>query len=312
MNKREILLSLLNPGTSTPYIPAAFFLHFDPAYQHGQAAIDKHLEYFRYTGMDFVKIQYETHFPILPEITKPDDWVRMPCYGKDFYEDQINIAKGLVTAAGKDALVIMTLYSPFMCAGHSVGKNVLFEHLKKNPEKTKKGIEIITESLMLFVKGCIEVGIDGFYHSTQGGETNRFESSPIFKECIKPYDLALMEEIERSCKFNILHICDYEGGYTDLTPFQDYPGHIVNCSLKLGEKNLTGKEVSRMFDKPFMGGLDRHGIVTSGNKEEIERAVKAVCQDAPEKFILGADCTLPGDIDWDNIKTAIQTAHSFR
>jgi uroporphyrinogen decarboxylase len=34
-------------------------------------------------------------------------------------------------------------------------------------------------------------------------------------------------------------------------------------------------------------------------------------QDAPERFILGADCTLPGDVDWDNIKTAIATAHDY-
>jgi uroporphyrinogen decarboxylase len=32
-------------------------------------------------------------------------------------------------------------------------------------------------------------------------------------------------------------------------------------------------------------------------------------QDAPPRYIMGADCTLPGDIDWDNIRTAINTAH---
>lgn len=312
MNKREILLSLLNPDTPTPYIPAAFFLHFDPVYHRGQAAVDKHLEYFQSTGMDFVKIQYENRYPLIPEITQPADWGKMPCYGRDFYKDQINIVKGLVDAAGKEALVIMTLYSPFMCAGHSTGKKVLFEHLKENPEKTKKGIEIITASLMGFVKGCIQAGIDGFYHSTQGGETDRFEGSSIFEECIKPYDLALMEEIERSCEFNILHICDYEGGYTDLAPFLDYPGHVVNCSLKLGEKTLAGKEVSRMFGRPFMGGLDRHGVIASGGKEDVIATVKTVCQDAPAKFILGADCTLPSKINWNIIRAAIETAHAYR
>ena len=125
------------------------------------------------------------------------------------------------------------------------------------------------------------------------------------------YD-SFMEEIARSCPFNILHVCDYEGGYSDLTPFLEYPGHVVNASLQLGEKTLTGKEVSEMFGRPFMGGLDRHGIITSGRQVDIAGAVKAVCQDAPQKFILGADCTVPGDIDWDHIKTAIETAHSFR
>ena len=66
MNKRDAVLSLLGPGPKPDTIPAAFFLHFGPDYQSGQAAVDRHLEYFRYTNMDFVKIQYEKHFPRLP------------------------------------------------------------------------------------------------------------------------------------------------------------------------------------------------------------------------------------------------------
>lgn len=313
MNNRDFVLSVLDDESmEKPYIPAGFFIHFDPKFHRGQAAIDKHLEYFNYTGMDFVKIQYETRFPIRPEITKPAEWAKMPCYDVDFFADQINIAKGLVEAAGKDALVLMTLYSPFMCAGQSVGKTILPEHLKENPDQTKKGIEIIADSLLTFVKGCIEVGIDGFYHSTQGGETYHFEGSPIFEECIRPNDLAVMEEIERSCEFNILHVCDYEGGYTDLSPFVDYPGHVVNVNPQVGLDTLTGHEIAEMFGRPFMGGLDRHGVIVAGGEEEIEQEVNAVCQQAPTKFILGADCTLPGDIDWRNIRIAIDAAHKFQ
>ena len=69
MNKREMVLSLLDKAKKQEYFPAAFFLHFDELYQRGQAAVDKHLEYFRHTGMDFVKIQYENKFPVRPEIT---------------------------------------------------------------------------------------------------------------------------------------------------------------------------------------------------------------------------------------------------
>ena len=64
-----------------------------------------------------------------------------------------------------------------------------------------------------------------------------------------------------------------------------------------------------MFGRPYMGGMDRKGILVSGNKSEIKQRVKELLQDAPDQFILGADCTLPSDIDWDNIKTAIATAH---
>lgn len=312
MNKREVVLSILDPNQDTPYIPAGFFLHFDQNDHRGQAAINRHMQFFQYTEMDFVKIQYELRFPYQPEINKPQDWSKIPLYADDFFADQWRVAEGLVNAAGKDALVIMTLYSPFMCAGQAVNKKFIDQHIREAPDQVKIGMETITESLMIFVKGCIQRGIDGFYHSTQGAETFRFGGSPLFDECIKPYDLALMEEVNRSSEFNILHVCDYHGGYADLSPFLDYPGDVINCSLDLGPQKLTGKDVSNFFKKPFMGGLERKGIIVSGNKTQIEEAVEIVIANAPDKFILGADCTLPGDIHWDNIKTAIAYAHNHK
>jgi uroporphyrinogen decarboxylase len=61
-----------------------------------------------------------------------------------------------------------------------------------------------------------------------------------------------------------------------------------------------------------MGGMDRKGLIVAGNDEEITGTVEDVLREAPARFILGADCTLPGDIDWHNIRTAISTAHAWR
>jgi uroporphyrinogen decarboxylase len=105
-------------------------------------------------------------------------------------------------------------------------------------------------------------------------------------------------------------VCDYSGGYSDLTPFLDYPGHVVNCSLSVGTRTMTPQEVSDMFGRPYMGGLDRHGTIVSGNTDEITQTVQDVLGQASDKFFLAADCTLPSDIDWDNIRTAIAVAHN--
>ncbi len=310
MNKRDSMLSFLKGLSPPSYAPAAFFLHFDPLFHKGQAAVDKHMAYFHHTGMDFVKIQYEHVFPQLPEIQTPDDWALMPLYGADFYREPLKVVRGLVEAAKDEALVILTLYSPFMCAGHTTSDATITEHLKKDPEKVKAGLEIITESLLRFVKACIRIGVDGFYASTQGGEAHRFKDPTLFETYIKPYDRVLMQEINRACPFNILHICDYHGGYDDLMPFLDYPGHVVNCSLQVGETTLSPSEAAQLFKRPFMGGLDRHGVITSGDKAAIKARVQTVLDSAPERFVLGADCTLPSDIDWDDVRLAITTAHN--
>jgi uroporphyrinogen decarboxylase len=208
-------------------------------------------------------------------------------------------------------LVIVTLYSPFMCAGHTTSEQIINRHIRENPAKAKKGIELIAESLLIFVKECIKLGVDGFYTSTQGGESHRFSDPALFLECIKPADVMVMEEINRKCIFNVLHVCDYHDGYHDLTPFLDYPGQVVNCSLQLGDHTITGKEVSRMFKRPYMGGIERKGIIATGSQSKIQEAVLGLLKDKPEKYILAADCTLPGDANWENIRTAIRTAHEF-
>jgi uroporphyrinogen decarboxylase len=312
MNKRDMMLGLLTPGAVLPTVPAAFFLHFGEAYREGPAAVERHLAYFRHTGMDFVKIQYEHAFPHLPKIRRPEDWRTMPRYGDDFYAAPLAVVEGLVKAAKDEALVLVTLYSPFMCAGHTTSDTLITEHLRSDPETVRVGMEIITESLLSFVRGCIRLGVDGFYASSQGGEAQRFAGTTIFESYVKPYDLLLMNEISATCPFNILHICDYCGGYDDLTPFLDYPGDVVNCSLGLGTRTMTPKEAAALFGRPWMGGMDRHGAIASGDHAAIRAEVAELLDIAPARFILGADCTVPGDTNWDAIRTAVDAAHEGR
>lgn len=312
MNKRDLVLSILEPGYKPAAHPAAFFLHFDPRYHRGQAAVDKHLEYFHYTGMDFVKIQYEHKFPLLPEIQRPEDWAKMPSFDLDFFAEPLQVVEGLVKAAKTEALVILTLYSPFMFAGQVVTPPVLEAHINENPEQVKKGMEIITASLMGFVKECIRLGLDGFYTSTQGGEVGRFDNPALFEACIRPYDLALIEEINRMCVFNILHVCDYHLPYRDLTPYTGYPGQVVNASLELTGGQTTPRAVAKQFGRPFMGGMNRLGLLATGSLAEVRQAAIEALQDAPERFILGADCTVPANTPWDNLKVAIETAHHYQ
>jgi uroporphyrinogen decarboxylase len=311
MNRRDLMLSLINDKTVPETIPAAFFMHFDENHKLGRAAIEKHLEFFRQTGMDLVKIQYEQIQPPGMPIRKQEDWAQVPLYEEAYFEATFSVVEGLVKAAKREALVVMTLYSPFMWACQYDRTADINTHMKENPDSVAKGLTIMTENVLRLVRGCKRLGVDGFYASTQGGEAFRFADAGIFRKYIKPTDLAVWDEI-RDCPFNILHVCDYEGGYADLSPFLDYPGPVVNCSLKLGERNMTAKEASQLFGRPFMGGLERKGVITTGDAEAIRQEVGAVLADIPERFILAADCTVPGETPWENLKTAIATAHQYR
>lgn len=308
-NKRERMLQWLAGQTDPHYTPAAFFLHFGPEYKNGSAAAQKHLDFFRQTDMDFVKIQFEQTYERQPFLQKPTDWSKLTLRKIDFYEPLIQTVRDLVKAAKKESLILMTLYSPFMSAGQCSTPPVLKQHLLEAPDQVKRGLEILSESQMIFVRACIDAGVDGFYMSTQGSEKQRFGGSPIFANYIKPFDLVAMNAATTACPFNILHVCDYVAPYANYDAVLDYPGHLVNCNTKLLDREMTPREIARLFKRPYMGGLDRHGILATGTPTQVEAEIRRVARQAPGQFILGADCTVAAETDWQRLRHAIGVAH---
>jgi uroporphyrinogen decarboxylase len=308
-NKRERMLAWL-AGQGTPnYTPAAFFLHFGDDYKAGSAAAKRHLEFFRHTDMDFVKIQFEQTYSRQEFLQQPSDWSKLKLARLDFYEPQLQTIRELVKAEKKNSLILMTLYSPFMCAGHCATAPVLLRHLEENPEAVKKGLEILTESQLLFVRACIKEGVDGFYASTQGSEAKRFSNPAIFTKYVKPFDLVSIKEAATACPFNILHVCDFVAPYANYDAVYDYPGHVVNCNVKLADRQISAQEIAQRFKRPFMGGMDRHGIIATGTPAQVEAEIQRVVKTSPRPFLLGADCTVEADTSWDRLKHAISVAH---
>jgi uroporphyrinogen decarboxylase len=72
----------------------------------------------------------------------------------------------------------------------------------------------------------------------------------------------------------------------------DYGGHAVNCNLALGEETLRPTDVAKMFGRPFMGGLERKGVIATGSLEAIRRTMERVLAETSKRFILAANCTI--------------------
>jgi len=53
-------------------------------------------------------------------------------------------------------------------------------------------------------------------------------------------------------------------------------------------------------------------VLATGAPAEARQAVVEALRDAPSRFILGADCTVPAETSWDNLKGAIAAAHAFQ
>jgi uroporphyrinogen decarboxylase len=126
----------------------------------------------------------------------------------------------------------------------------------------------------------------------------------LHRQILAPADIAVLKAANAACgragePLNILHICGYKGHRNDLNHFVDYPAQVINWAAVFEGVSLgQGK---RLFgDRPVIGGFDNTagGILYRGTEAEIKAETRRLIGEAGETgLILGADCTLPRDID---------------
>ena len=76
---------------------------------------------------------------------------------------------------------------------------------------------------------------------------------------------------------------------------------------------MSLKQGAALFNRPIVGGLDDRGVIVYGTDEEIRKTAMTILSEAPSTgFILGADCTLPTDIELDRIRFVIALLDELR
>ena len=312
-NRRERILQVLDQSRPNEYVPAAFFLHFEN--KLGRKAVDDHIAFYKATNMDFVKVFYEISVPQI-EINSGKDWEKVPVYGEDFFAPQVAVIEDLARDYGNEAFVLPTVYSPLALAGQTLGRGKDLKKLaEQNPVAFGKAIKNLALSIENYLRAARKHGADGFYVSSQGGDGNSL-STKIWKEQVRQWDKYVSEVANEIGEINILHICDYGTPFKNaeaLYAFTDYPASIINVPLNFSDgSTLNLKEAQQRFGRPIFGGLERLGVIAKGSVEEAKAAVDKVLENAPNNFILGADCTVPGETDWEKLRAVIDYTHTWR
>ena len=314
-NKRERILQVLDQSRPNEYVPAAFFLHFQN--KLGHKAVQDHKDFYRATGMDFVKVFYEIAVPKV-DIQTGKDWEKVPVYGEDFFEPQIAVIEDLAREFKGEAFILPTVYSPLALAHQTLGRgnHQNFKKLvEENPAAFGKAIKNLSLSIENYLRAARKRGADGFYVSSQGGDGNTL-SPEIWNKYVRQWDKHVSEVANEIGEINILHICDFGTPFKNaeaLYAFADYPASIINVPLKFSDgSTLNLKEAQQRFGRPIFGGLERLGVIAKGSVEEAKAAVDEVLKNASPNFILGADCTVPGDTDWEKLRAVIDYAHTWR
>ena len=342
MNKREWLGRWLANDTLDK-IPVGFWFHFaqdelaDAFQEDGsidrsiiEKNIEGHKKFFNDFNPDMIKIMTDGFF-IYPnreflEAEMPQDLWKVKSIGENhpWIEEQASYAKTIAGLFGKEVMLFYNIFSPattfkFVRLGNKefLPRNInpetlLADLIVKDRDAVLHALNVAAQDLAVLASRVIEAGADGIYLSAQSISDARI-SGELHRYALFPGDCSVLNAA-KSAKdngvYNILHICGYNGHTNNFKDFIDYPADIFNWAAVL--ENFSLEEGKKLFkDKPVIGGFDNttNGILYKGSREEIQAETKRILAGAGRKGIaLGADCTLPRDIDMKRLQWVREAA----
>lgn len=316
MNSKELVVAAIK-GLDLEYVPTGFSLHFPKGCENGDEAVNAHLRFFEDTDMDICKIMNENLVPYCEGIQCGDDWARIPSFNLEssFIQKQIELTKRILDQYNSEKFIVGTLHGITASAIHPIEKDygydgsrlAMVEHLRQNKQIVSDAYKRIAEGLCILAEKYIELGVDGIYYAALGGEY-RYYTDEEFAQYIEPLDRQILSTIQNAKGYCFLHICKDR---LNMQRYKEYAEYADVINWGVYEAPFTLEEGRKLFPgKTIMGGLaNRSGVLVGGSKEKLQEEVRNIIRTFGKRgFILGADCTLPTEIDYERIRIVVKTA----
>lgn len=316
MTKRERVLAAIQ-GREVDYIPTGFSLHFPEGETKGEKGVQSHLEFFRQTDTDIIKIMNENLVPDVGEIRTPEDWNKIPSYSLNdsFMKSQIEMAKRIMDKADPDAFALGTLHGICASAIHPIEARYGYEnvrelfctHIRENKQPVLEAFKRIADGMCQLAAKYKELGLDGIYYAALGGERHYFTDEE-FSEVIEPFDKEILKASKEAGCINFLHMCKNN---LNMKRYESYNGLADVVNWGIYETDFSLEEGKKLFQGiTVMGGLaNRSGVMVEGTIDELKAEAKKVIRNyGKTSFILGADCTLPTEIPYERIRAIAEAA----
>ena len=319
MDKRERVLACMNHLT-VDRPPVAFWFHFSDEQKMGAACVQAHLDYYNHVDVDLAKIMCDGYFdypnPLAQSVQKASDWYHLKPLGKNhpFLREQVDRAKAVKDGLKDDMCVFYNVLAPFSSIRYGTSDELVMAHLREDPQAVAYALGIIAEDNSTLCELLMtEAGCDGIYYCVQGGEKDRM-TGETYRAYITPSDKAVLSHANKFSPYNILHCCGWAGIPNRLENWQDYPAKVINWAVFIEEMDLVR---GRAFfgGKTVLGGCDNRktGVLYTGSKAEVQSFVRKLVSsfDQDTGYMIGADCTLPADIDKKRIQWVIEAVNSL-
>lgn len=318
MNKKELVKKVMDGG-SGDRTPIGFWWHFvpvgmshmtgykDPSIEN--QLIEGYEKMFKEFTPDMVKIMSDGFFahPSLVDnnIHTPEGLEKIEHIDKNhpWVKKQIEIINKVYSMTDGETLVIYNMFSAVqqlrLFVEYALGDLESYRNLMiNNTEKTLKALKIIEEDTnMLLEEIHKNTKIDGIYYSVQMLQHPEADEA-FHQKWIVPSDLFTLEKINSLWDYNILHICGYEHYHNNIEFYKQYPCKCYNWATHTD--NVSMAEGKKIFNSSVCGGFDNNAntLIDTGSEEELISYTKKLIEETGrDGFIIGADCTIPGDID---------------
>lgn len=335
MTRKERFSAFLN-NRPVDRVPVAIFHHFCKPRDFGKgvtdrAAFERNIEGHRLARKvfdpDVAKVMNDT-LMLLPLdcsfAEKASDLRKIEPVSMDseFVSRTRELTKRVREIYGDtDAPLYGTSFSPYTVLRFSLsGKGMLGnggdehrfkQYMAEDPEAVSDALDILGQRIMELNRMLIsECGVDGIYLAVNN--QNNIVPPELHRKYIAPHEKALIEDANKLSGINLLHIC---GGPlavpSGLETFADYPVAAINWAIE-GEKVPLGRGKKILGGKPVFGGFERSGVLDKGTREEVEARVFNILDEAGQVGIMmGADCTVPTDIDDNRLEWVRQAVIKY-
>lgn len=328
-NKKQLVLDTFS-NKETSRVPVGFWFHFvhpeTTDYRDDPSVIQKNIEghraFFNELQPDLIKLmcdgffQYPNHTLLHFKDIKELATIQPLGENHEWITKQVELVKQQRATFTYDIATFYNVFSPtftikLMLDFNSKAANVkLADWILENKEAMKHALDVMAIDIGTLAKRIItEGGADGIYFCVQNVQDDRIPRE-LYDEIIAPGEIKIMEIAQSVSHYNILHICGYSGARNNLDWYLSYPKDILSWAVNI--EGVSLEDGKKMFGgKPVIGGFanTKDSILYKGTKEEITAETKRILEKSGRLGVaLGADCSLPYDINLDHLKWVREAA----
>ena len=331
-DKRQLLKDAFD-CKETFKVPVGFWHHFvlGPDQFHGDRdpairdrIVEGHRKYYETVNPDMMKMMNEGFFGYPPIMDNPldteEDLLRIRAVGPDhpWITEQVKHVQRIIDQFGGEVMTFYNVFAPLQSIRIRFDfLDLRYDKFVKLAEKWPKalhaaGMQIQKDFVELVRQLFEKTTLDGIYYCVQNVQSPMY-SFDVYRKWIMPTEIEVLKEANRHSRYNILHICGYARHTNVLEWYRDYEAGCYNWAQHTEKIPLA--EGRRLFPgKCVLGGFDNNPgtLIDSGSDEALSAYAKQLIDENGYKgYILGADCSIPNDIDDRRVRVISDAAAKY-